>query len=152
MKIVKGSGKYIDSCSSIANKLTQHFSEKAVSNISRDLRKHIIYIAIEMEEVLGFASIVRLNENVAEISWIAVKKERQNQGVGSSLINYISDDLKAEGVTLLKVKTLSENVDNKPYESTRKFYEKMGFVHLETIDPYPGWEPGNPCAIYVKIL
>jgi hypothetical protein len=23
---------------------------------------------------------------------------------------------------------------------------------LEIIDPFPGWDPGNPCAIYVKAL
>lgn len=38
------------------------------------------------------------------------------------------------------------------YARTRKFYEQRGFHLLEEIDPYPGWDPGNPCAIYVKVL
>ncbi len=152
MEIVKGSKKHCESCLSIAKELNQYFSEKAISAMSRDLRNHNLYIAMEKEELVGFATIDRLNENVAEISWIAVRKERQDQGIGTDLIKYISDDLRAEGVSLLKVKTLSEDVDNKPYELTRKFYEKLGFFHIETIDPYPGWEPGNPCAIYIKIL
>jgi hypothetical protein len=24
--------------------------------------------------------------------------------------------------------------------------------HIDTIDPLPGWEPGNPAAIYVAAL
>jgi len=49
-------------------------------------------------------------------------------------------------------KTLAPDVEYAPYEATRRFYEKKGFIHLETIDPYPGWDPGNPCAIYVRVL
>ena len=29
---------------------------------------------------------------------------------------------------------------------------RNGFVHIDTIDPLPGWEPGNPAAIYVAAL
>ena len=40
----------------------------------------------------------------------------------------------------------------RPYEATRAFWERNGFVHVDTIDPLPGWEPGNPAAIYVAAL
>lgn len=59
-------------------------------------------------------------------------------------------DLKAEGIRFLEVKTLASDIDYAPYELTRRFYESRCFVHLETIDPFPEWEPGNPCAIYIK--
>ena len=42
--------------------------------------------------------------------------------------------------------------DRGPYEATRAFWERNGFVHVDTIDPLPGWEPGNPAAIYVAAL
>ena len=32
------------------------------------------------------------------------------------------------------------------------FWERRGFVQIDCIDPLPGWEPGNPSAIYVKAL
>ncbi|HEX5290374.1 MAG TPA: hypothetical protein VFX25_16040 [Streptosporangiaceae bacterium] len=35
---------------------------------------------------------------------------------------------------------------------TRAFWERNGFVHVDTIDPLPGWEPGNPAAIYVAAI
>jgi hypothetical protein len=40
----------------------------------------------------------------------------------------------------------------RPYEATWAFWERNGFVHIDTIDPLPGWEPGNPAAIYVAAL
>jgi hypothetical protein len=30
--------------------------------------------------------------------------------------------------------------------------ERSGFIHIDTIDPLPGWPPGNPAAIYVTAL
>jgi len=36
--------------------------------------------------------------------------------------------------------------------ATRAFWERNGFVHIDTIDPLPDWEPGNPAAIYVAAL
>ena len=31
----------------------------------------------------------------------------------------------------------------------RAFWSAMGFVQIDCIDPLPGWQPGNPSAIYV---
>ena len=40
----------------------------------------------------------------------------------------------------------------RPYEATRAFWERSGFVYVDLIDPLPGWQPGNPAAIYVAAL
>ncbi len=79
--------------------------------MSRDLREHRLYVAMDADQVMRFATVQLKSKLVAEISWMAVKPERQHHGVGPLLID-----------------------------------------HLETVDPYPQWEPGNPCAIYVKAL
>jgi hypothetical protein len=42
--------------------------------------------------------------------------------------------------------------DRDPYGATRAFWERNDFIHVDTIDPLPGWEPGNPAAIYVAAL
>jgi hypothetical protein len=68
------------------------------------------------------------------------------------MFRFNEEHLRANGVMLLEVKTLAPTVVYTPYERTRRFYEHAGFILLEVVDPYPGWEPGNPCAIYVKIL
>ncbi|PJB21779.1 MAG: N-acetyltransferase [Euryarchaeota archaeon CG_4_9_14_3_um_filter_38_12] len=152
MNILKGNEKHIEACCSIAKGLSEYFTENAVETMSKDMKKHLLYIATDLDEVVGFMTIHRKNNHVAEILWMAVKKSKWNQGIGSALIERISNDLKSQGVRLLQVKTLSEDAKYSPYESTRQFYEKMNFIHIETIDPYPGWAPDNPCAIYVKIL
>jgi ribosomal protein S18 acetylase RimI-like enzyme len=83
---------------------------------------------------------------------LAIKPENQHKGYGSKMIDFITTELKNEGVRLLEVKTLAPGTGYTPYEATRNFYEKSGFMLMDIIDPYPGWEPGNPCALYVKIL
>jgi len=120
--------------------------------MSQDLIKHSLYVAMNMNEVVGFAAINHKNERVAEILWIAVELDYHRQGIGSALVDRVTNDLGSQGIRVLEVKTLAADAEYPPYEKTRRFYEKMGFMHLETIDPYPGWEPGSPCAIYVKIL
>jgi len=144
--------KHIEACCSIAKELREYFTENAIETMRKDMKKHLLYVAADLAEVVGFAIIQHKNKYLAEILWMAVKKGKWNQGIGSALIEHISNDLKSQGVRLLQIKTLSEDAKYSPYESTRQFYEKMNFIHIETIDPYPGWAPDNPCAIYVKIL
>lgn len=152
MEILIGNDKHIDACLSIAKELHQYFTDKTIATMGEDLRNHVLYVAMDSNEVIGFSTVQRKNNNVAEISWMAVKLKREHQGIGSLLIDHITHELRSQGIRLLEVKTLSEDVDYPPYEVTRRFYEKMGFIHLETIDQYPEWGPGNPCAIYVKVL
>ncbi|WP_297466921.1 hypothetical protein [Thermococcus sp.] len=47
------------------------------------------------------------------------------------------------------VKT-SGDLSYKPYDETRRFYERRGFVRVALIDPYPEW--GEEALIYVKCL
>jgi ribosomal protein S18 acetylase RimI-like enzyme len=152
MEILKGNEKHIGACLSIARELRQYFTDAGITTMSKDLRNHLLYVAVESNEVRGFVTIQRKNDQIAEISWMAVKLDYQHQGIGSALIDHVTNDLRSQKIRLLEVKTLSDAVEYHPYEITRRFFKKMGFIHLETIDPYPEWEPGNPCAIYVKIL
>lgn len=152
MKIIEGQAEDLEVCLTIARKLDQYFTEEAVATIDRDVRIYPTYVAVISSQVHGFATIQCRNDNVAEILWMAVNPKYRRQGIGSALVEHITNDLRQRGIRLLEVKTLSGDVDYPPYVATRRFYEKMGFLHFETIDPYPGWEPGNPCAIYLKVL
>jgi hypothetical protein len=49
-------------------------------------------------------------------------------------------------------KTLDRSSGYGPYEATRAFWERNGFIQVNTIDPLPGWQPGNPAAIYVAAI
>jgi GNAT superfamily N-acetyltransferase len=152
MQVIQGNQQHIDSCLAIARELPAYFTTQGIAAMSQDLQEHRLYLAVDAGRVIGFATLQVKSRQVAEISWMAVAPDCQHQGVGTLLINRIVDDLKAEAIRLLEVKTLAADVDYAPYALTRRFYEGRGFVNLETIDPYPAWEPGNPCAIYIKVL
>lgn len=153
IEITRGSEEHRAACLAIAKGLPQCFTGQAIAAMADSLREHRLYVALDSDQVVGFATIELMNTDpVAEISWIAVRPERQREGVGSLLIGRIAGDLRAQRVRFLKVKTLASNAEYPPYEITRRFYKKMDFIHLETVVPYPGWEPDNPCAIYVKAL
>lgn len=152
MKIVQGDQSWELACRQIGVKLPTFFNPDGLAQMEQDLANHQLYVALEDETLLGFLTIHRESMEVAEISWMAVEPEEQGQGIGQKLISFVAQTLEVQGVKLLKVKTLSEREEYPPYEKTRAFYRRCGFILFETIDPYEPWGPGNPCAIYVKIL
>ena len=42
--------------------------------------------------------------------------------------------------------------DNLLPDATRAFWLARGFIQLDTIDPLPGWPPGNPAAILAMTI
>jgi len=62
------------------------------------------------------------------------------------------DELSADGVQIVEVKTLDPSAAYAPYDATRAFWLARGFIQLDTIDPLPGWPPGNPAAILAVAL
>jgi N-acetylglutamate synthase-like GNAT family acetyltransferase len=86
----------------------------------------------------------------AEITLAAVTPGRRQDGIGTALVARCLADLAAMGVELVEVKTLDASAEYEPYSATRGFWEARAFVQIDRIDPLPGWEPGNPCAIYAR--
>jgi hypothetical protein len=62
------------------------------------------------------------------------------------------NELRDDGTQLVEVKTLDPAAGYAPYAGTYAFWTARGFVHVDTIDPLPGWEPGNPCAALIAAL
>jgi ribosomal protein S18 acetylase RimI-like enzyme/uncharacterized damage-inducible protein DinB len=136
----------------IAEDLPEYFNENGIKKLKEDVILQDLFVIKELEEIVGFAIILSKSKEVSEISWLAVRKEKQGNGYGTYLVNTICEELARKGQKVLEVKTLSEIIDYAPYQKTREFYKKLDFILLETIDPYDDWGPGNPCAIYIKLL
>ncbi len=151
-KIKKNKKEQTKDCLELARGLPEYFNEDGYKTMEQDLVSHELYTCIQNNRLAGFITIDKKSQDVAEISWMAVDKEQQGKGIGSQLLEYATQDLKQANFKLLMVKTLSEIDDHEPYKATRAFYRKHGFTLLETICPYPGWGPDDPCDIYVKIL
>ena len=151
LPVRRGGAGDVSACLEIARSLPDYVTPTAVAKMEQDFEHQVTYVAAA-PYVVGFLTLRRHNVHTAEVSWLAVQRGWWRQGFGAALVKAAATDLQVSGGVLLQVKTLAATMDYRPYAITRQFYEKCGFFHLETIDPFPGWDPGNPCAIYVKVL
>jgi ribosomal protein S18 acetylase RimI-like enzyme len=139
-------------CAEIVRQLPDHFTVDVPAKVIRDLAEHRGWVSVDGGEVMAFVVVQRRSERAAEILWIAVRDADRGLGNGTALLERVIAELAADGLALLEVKTLDGSAGYEPYEATAAFYERRGFVQIDTIDPFPDWEPGNPAAIYVAAL
>lgn len=140
------------SCLRIVRELPEFFGGDVPNIVERDLQRHPGWVVVDEHEVIGFAIAERRSAYSTEILWMAVKADRRAAGHGTILLDSMLDALRDDGVQLVEVKTLDSSAGYAPYDSTRAFWERRGFVQIDTIDPLPGWQPGNPAAVYVAAL
>jgi ribosomal protein S18 acetylase RimI-like enzyme len=133
----------------IVRGLPEYFTPDVPDKATRDAAAHEAWVVTDSGAVAGFVIVARKSPGGAEILWIAVAAARRGQGHGTRLLGHALGHLAATGISVVAVKTLDRSAGYAPYEATRAFYERNGFVHVDTIDPLPGWPPGNPAAIYV---
>lgn len=140
-----------DEAFAIAQSLPGSFTAAGLELVQVALAEETVYGAYADGGLAGFASYKTLNEDAIELTWLAVSPRYQGSGIGTRLV---TESLAAVGrpYRICEVKTLAETHPDPGYQRTRAFYRRLGFVSVEIIDPYPGWEPGNPCQIFVKCL
>jgi GNAT superfamily N-acetyltransferase len=107
------------------------------------------YLATIGEVVVGVALVERHFPESAEIHLIAVDPLHHGFGIGSALVRYIEDDLRADGARVLQVHTVGPSYENEEYAKTRQFYGTAGFIPLREVDGL-GWD--GPTLILVKSL
>jgi GNAT superfamily N-acetyltransferase len=90
------------------------------------------------------------NEYTAEIYNLGVLREFHRKGVGHMLIEACKKYCIRNNKQFLTVKTLDESAVYEPYNSTRAFYKKEGFIPLEVFTSY--WNEENPCLFLVKAI
>jgi GNAT superfamily N-acetyltransferase len=139
------------SCYAIAARLPDYFTPAGLRTLRADLDAGELYGAFVRGRLVGFALYQELNPEAVELAWLAVDRPHWSRGVGTRLVGESLDQL-ATRYRACEVKTLAAAVPDAGYARTRRFYAKLGFIPLEVIDPYPGWEPGNPCQILVRFL
>jgi GNAT superfamily N-acetyltransferase len=132
--------------------LPDYFTDDVPAKAERDAADYEAWVITDSDGVAGFAIAARKSPGGAEILWIAVDATRRGHGHGTKLLGHVLDGLAAAGVSVVEAKTLDGSSGYQPYEATRTFWERNGFVLVDTIDPLPGWQPGNPAAIYVAAL
>jgi GNAT superfamily N-acetyltransferase len=139
-------------CVGIITGLHDFFTPDVADKVRRDLSAHDSWVIVDGDVVTGFAVVERRPPAAAEILWAATSAARRNQGIGTALIEQVLNELRDAGTQLVEVKTLDPAAGYPPYAATYAFWTARGFVHVDTIDPLPGWEPGNPCAVLIAAL
>ena len=139
-------------CAEIVTGLADFFTGDVPDKVRRDLHDHGGWVIDDAGDVVGFVIVERRGARAAEILWAAIAADRRGRGLGSRLIDHVLDELGADGVQIVEVKTLDPSADYAPYEATRAFWTARGFVQFDTIDPLPGWPPGNPAALLAVAL
>jgi len=125
-------GSDFEEVMAIVRALPQWFSETGIKNMEIDLKYQRGLVAIKDDRIHGFLTFY-VYEGQAQLAWMGVLSEFHRQGVGRLLLTELIKTLKADGITLLKVNTLGDSVDYSPYESTRAFYQSLGFTEFQRI-------------------
>jgi ribosomal protein S18 acetylase RimI-like enzyme len=136
----------------IVRGLSDYFTDDVPDKVEHDAASHQAWVITDSGTVAGFAVAASKSAAGAEILWIAVDPGRRGRGHGTMLLGHVLDHLAANGISVVEAKTLDRSSGYRPYEATRAFWERNGFIHVDTIDPLPDWPPGNPAAIYVAAL
>lgn len=134
----------------VLSQLKPWFYKTAQIEYSKETANKNFFAISNEKEIIGFVSVQSNNQYTAEIHVMGILKRYHNQGAGESAIKKISQKLKGEKYQILIVKTLSEKVKYKPYEKTRNFYCKCGFIPIGVFEEI--WDKRNPCLIMIKIL
>lgn len=102
----------------------------------------------ETEAVRGYVCVGPTPATLGtyDLYWIAVTPAEHGKGVGSQLLHFIEEHLKAKGGRML----IAETSSTPKYENTRTFYERKGFVLNARIKDY--YKPGDDLIIYGKNL
>jgi GNAT superfamily N-acetyltransferase len=81
---------------------------------------------------------------------LGVLESHHRQGIGRRLLSIVERYCADNSFLYLTVKTLDSSAIYEPYEKTRAFYQKMGFIPLEVFKMF--WNEENPCLFLVKRL
>jgi ribosomal protein S18 acetylase RimI-like enzyme len=146
VEIRRATGTDVDGCVAVLAALPDHFTPDTYDDLRRTFDDSEVWLATERQEIIGFVALRLRYPKSAEILYAGVLPGHQRRGVGEQLVRSL---LAGTDRTMIEVKTLDASSGYEPYVATRAFWEALGFIQIDCIDPLPGWQPGNPSAIYV---
>ena len=125
------------------------YLEEMMSDYLENEATEDIWFAKEQEGeivAIGYCAPEKFTEGTYNLLAIGVLKERQGQGIGKEMMDYIERILKEQSNRLLIVETSGTD----EFELTRKFYLKLGYNLEATIRDF--WTEGDDKVIFRKKL
>lgn len=104
-----------------------------IKNAVKDTNTVDILLYIENAEILGFVTIRKIDDNLADIGLVAVSQQSRGKGVGRKLINYSIKTVFESGFSSIQVVTQKNNVP------AVKLYRKCNFELKKIIYIYHFW-------------
>ncbi len=135
-------------------KFTQEEIDVAMETIDIYLNNHspkdyfIFTAVLEDNSVAGFINfgLVPITEGTYDIYWIAVDPACQGRGMGTVLVSFAEEKIKAMEGHMICIETSS----TEKYLPTQQFYEKLGYVLESRIRDF--YRIGDDRMIYIKRL
>jgi GNAT superfamily N-acetyltransferase len=124
--------------------------EQALVDYARAADQLPTFVAARGAETVGFLSLKPTSADAIEVHVMAVLPGDHRRGAGRALVERAAAYARAEGFTLLHVKTLAPSHPDPGYAATRAFYAAVGFLPLEELPEV--WGPDDPCLLMVKAL
>jgi ribosomal protein S18 acetylase RimI-like enzyme len=112
-------------------------------------KEYQIYCMVDdQDQAIGYICYgpTPMTQGTFDLYWIAVDPDFQEQGVGSKLLNFLEEMVKAEGGRLI----LADTSTIPHYEKTQNFYLKNGFKEVARIPDY--YHPGNDRITFCRRL
>lgn len=126
-------------CDAIILSLPEFFGhEGGRADCAAAVRSQAGWVAEEDGRVIGFATWLQRTSVTAEVTWMAVHRDRRHHGTGTTVIERVVADLVEHGYKLALVMTsaASKQPATGPdtYEPTRRFWISRGFLPLTELD------------------
>lgn len=84
-----------------------------------------IWLAIESGQPVGLVGLaIHPEDQMGEISIVAVSPGHQRQGVGRALIEFAEQHIRAAGMKMVMIETIGDS----GHEPARRSYESLGYV------------------------
>jgi GNAT superfamily N-acetyltransferase len=138
-------------CEAVLRSLPAWFGiEEALVRYARESAELPTFAARGTSGLDGFVTLREHFPQAWEVHCIAVHANARGQGIGRALLEQAEAWLRLRAALVLQVKTIAMTKHCPPYEQTRAFYTRMGFIPLEIFPQL--WAPHNPCLQMVKML
>ncbi|HEX5940473.1 MAG TPA: GNAT family N-acetyltransferase [Dehalococcoidia bacterium] len=111
--------------------------EPGLEDCAKAVRTQQGWVATDEGHVIGFATWVERTPATAEITWMAVQRERRNKGIGTAIIEELAKDLAGRGYKLALAMTSAAEKNPRgrdTYDETRAFWRARGFHPLIELD------------------
>jgi GNAT superfamily N-acetyltransferase len=94
--------------------LPDYFTHDVPAKVEHDAASHQAWVLTDSGTVAGFAVAATKSPSGAEILWIAIDATRRGRGHGTRLLSHVLDHLAADGISVVKAKTLDRSSGYRP--------------------------------------